>query len=76
VFISARVHPGELPASHVFNGLLRMLTDRENAQAKILRDNFVFYLIPMINPDGCYRGHYRTDTSGLNLNRYYLNPSV
>ena len=62
VMITARVHPGETPASHVFNGFLKFILDKNNILSKTLRDNFVFVLIPILNPDGVYRGHYRVDT--------------
>lgn len=40
-----------------------------------MRKNFVFKVVPIINPDGVARGYYRLDTMAYNLNRFYLNPS-
>ena len=62
IFISSRVHPGETPASFVLDGIWKFLTNENSEQAKVLRDKFVFKVVPMLNPDGVYRGYYRLDT--------------
>ncbi|CAI2386922.1 unnamed protein product [Moneuplotes crassus] len=74
IFISSRVHPGETGASHMFNGFLDLLMDKENPHSASLLNNFVFKIVPALNPDGIYRGYYRLDTLGQNLNREYLEP--
>ena len=59
----------------MLNGLIKMILE-ESEQGQMLRDNFVFKIIPILNPDGVYRGYYRLDTKGHNLNRYYDNPTL
>jgi hypothetical protein len=75
IFLSGRVHPGESPGSHVLNGLIQFLSDDTDPRAALLRDKFVFKIVPMLNPDGVRRGNFRCDSRGVNLNRMYLNPS-
>ncbi|XP_073993304.1 cytosolic carboxypeptidase-like protein 5 isoform X1 [Rhodnius prolixus] len=76
IFLSARVHPGETPSSFVLNGMINYLMTSVDMPANILRKNYVFKIIPMLNPDGVFHGNYRTDTRGTNLNRVYNNPSL
>jgi hypothetical protein len=70
VFLSARVHPGESPASFVMHGLLLFLTS-EHPRAKELRDAAILKVVPMLNPDGVFLGNYRCSSVGLDLNRLW-----
>ena len=64
IVFTSRVHPGETPGSHVLNGAIDLLTDLKSEQGKLLRKNYVFKIIPTLNPDGVSRGYYRLDTEG------------
>ena len=68
VIVSARVHPGETPASYLVDGLLSYLVSEEAAE---LRKRTIFRVVPMLNPDGVALGHYRRDARGDDLNRQY-----
>lgn len=58
----------------MFNGFLDILMDAKNPHSRSLLKNFVFKIVPAMNPDGIYRGYYRLDTLSQNLNRHYLEP--
>jgi hypothetical protein len=73
VYFCARVHPGEVQASHVLNGIVDFVLNK-TLQASIILENYVIKVIPLVNPDGVARGYYRLDTHNHNLNRFYLNP--
>jgi cytosolic carboxypeptidase protein 5 len=55
------------------NGILKELVEQTAAMQALL-NRFVFYLVPVVNPDGVARGHYRLDSKGVNLNRCYISP--
>jgi cytosolic carboxypeptidase protein 6 len=74
IFISARVHPGETPAQYICQGIIDFLVS-DSADAKALRDNLVFKIIPMLNPDGVFLGNYRCSYTGYDLNRCWTDPS-
>jgi hypothetical protein len=54
MFISARVHSGEVPAQHTFKGIFDFLMDPNDVRAKEMRRRYVFKMIPILNPDGMY----------------------
>ena len=63
MFISARVHPGESNSSWMMKGIIDFLVSSE-PEAILLRDNFVFKIVPMLNPDGVINGNYRCSLVG------------
>ena len=75
VVLSARVHPGEVVGSWMMRGVLAFLTDTESHEAKLLREKYIFKVIPMLNPDGVINGNYRCSLAGCDLNRRWKTPS-
>ena len=74
IVLFSRVHPGESNASWMMKGIIDYLTG-PTLSAKILRDNFIFKIIPMLNPDGVIIGNNRCGYNGFDLNRCWIDPS-
>ncbi|XP_040201594.1 cytosolic carboxypeptidase 3 isoform X1 [Rana temporaria] len=70
VILTARVHPGETNSSWVMKGFLDYILSSQ-IDAQLLRDTFVFKVVPMLNPDGVIVGNYRCSLTGRDLNRNY-----
>ena len=66
IFIHARTHPSEVQAFWVTNEIINLLTS-ESGFARTLREQCVFYIIPMYNPDGVELGYARQNANGVDL---------
>jgi murein tripeptide amidase MpaA len=76
IWLYARQHPGESMAQWWMEGALAMLTDLADPHARVLREKATIHLVPNCNPDGSCRGHLRTNTAGVNLNREWAEPTA
>jgi hypothetical protein len=56
------------------HGVIEYLLSNDT-DAILLRDRFIFKVIPMLNPDGVIYGNYRSSLIGVDLNRRWKNPS-
>ena len=74
IVLFARQHPSETVGSWTIKGAIEFLMG-DSDEAKYLRDNFIFKIIPMINVDGVIMGNTRTSLAGCDLNRRWSNPN-
>jgi murein tripeptide amidase MpaA len=68
IVFTARVHAGETSSSYIIQGVMDFLLG-DSEEAKKLRSEYIFKIVPMLNPDGVIVGNHRGALSGIDLNR-------
>ena len=68
VYIIGRQHSAETASSHMLKGMIDFLVSSDT-NAQRMRDNFIWYIVPMVNPDGVYLGNSRETSEGNDPNR-------
>lgn len=66
IVLLARTHPKDTPTSFICQGFIEFLLSNHQI-AKILREAFVFKIIPMVNPDGVFLGKYQSNLNNYNI---------
>ena len=67
ILITGRNHPYETGGSYILEEMIRFLSGPEESVG-LLRKEFAFYFVPMMNPDGVALGmNQRTGENGVNL---------
>lgn len=66
VWIHGRSHPSEQPANWHLEALIENIV-ADTPQARDMRRETIFYVVPMINPDGVTGGYSRSSSTGVNI---------
>ena len=69
IWITARQHPGESMGQWFVEGLVKKLLNLSSSISRKLLQEYVFFIVPNMNPDGVVHGNLRTNSLGYNLNR-------
>lgn len=68
VWITGTQHAYEMAAGPVTEGIVARLLDGSISSGELLK-NYVYNIVPLINPDGVSRGGYRYNLHDIDLNR-------
>lgn len=77
VVLTARVHPNEPASNHMLKGFMEKLLNfdaEDKSEAAVLRDNFMFIILPMLNPDGVSAGNSVSTFAGVSLAKSFEQP--
>ena len=72
IYIIGRQHSAETASSHMLEGMIDFLVS-DDVDAGAFRQNCVWYIVPMVNPDGVYVGNSRATSEGNDPNRDWGN---
>jgi len=70
IMLIGRQHSGETHSSFIIHGLINFLISK-NPFANKLRQEYEWWILPMVNPDGIIIGNYRTNLQGKDMNRNF-----
>lgn len=72
LMVIGRQHPPEVPGYEVMRSFLHRFAGNDSL-ANAFRNAFHVVALPMANPDGVDRGHWRHNARGVDLNRDWIN---
>lgn len=78
IWILARQHPVETTSSYMVEGIINYLLElmsKESINPNSFYHNYIFKIIPMVNPDGVIHGNTRAELTGIDPNRVWKKPS-
>lgn len=71
VWILGRQHPVETTSSYMIEGIINYLLGSmaSASETDCFYQNYIFKIVPMVNPDGVIHGNTRAELTGIDPNR-------
>ncbi len=67
VYIQGRVHPSDVTSNWHLEAMIDTLLGNSKL-ARMLREETIFYIVPIANPDGVCKGYSQSNAKGIDIN--------